>query len=63
VTAAVDDGAPLPVISWAGPWLYRPAPQAGNPTGVARVQVVVADAAADRDRALILSVTLDQNPQ
>jgi hypothetical protein len=30
---------------------------------VARVQVAVADAAADRNRALILAVTLDQNAQ
>lgn len=55
MTVAVDDGAALPVISWAGPWLYRPALQAGDPTRVARVQVVVADAAADRDRALTLA--------
>ncbi|WP_328442767.1 DNA polymerase Y family protein [Amycolatopsis sp. NBC_00438] len=62
-TVAVGDEVPLSVISWAGPWLHRPALQAEKISRVARVQVVLADAAAGRDRALILAVTLDQNPQ
>ncbi|WP_353068003.1 hypothetical protein [Amycolatopsis sp. DG1A-15b] len=64
VTVAVDGEPALPVISWAGPWLHRPTVHAGNPPGAAaRVQMVLADSAADRNRALILAVTIGQNPQ
>ncbi|WIV60721.1 DNA polymerase Y family protein [Amycolatopsis nalaikhensis] len=63
VAIAVEGAPVLLVISWAGPWLHRPTVQAGNPPGAARVQVVLADSAADRTRALILAVTIGQNPQ
>lgn len=63
VAIAVEGAPALPVISWAGPWLHRPSAQAGNSSGIARVQMVLADSAADRTRALILTVTIGENPQ